>query len=79
MAASSRGKDLVAAFEFALRRLSPGSVPAHWNSWEGVEVSLTLDPVRKTSQFFTIAAKNEQMMPPDGHTNKSSHISLTLD
>ena len=52
MAASSRGKDSVAAFGFPLRRLSPGSVPAHWNSWEGVEVLPTLDPVRKTSQYF---------------------------
>ena len=35
MAASSSGRLLEAAFGLAFRRLSPSSVPAHWNSWEG--------------------------------------------
>ena len=52
MAASSRGKDSAAVFGFALRKLSPGSVPAHWNSWEGAEVSLILDSVQKISQHL---------------------------
>jgi len=39
-----------AACGLAFRRLSPSSISAHWNNWEGADSSLMSDPVRKTSQ-----------------------------
>ena len=61
--ASSRGKDSVAALGFVLRRLYPCSPPAHWNSWESAELSLILDPVRKTSQHHVKTFHSSAVTP----------------
>ena len=61
--AGSQGKDSIAALGFALRRLSPCSPPAHWNSWESAEVSLTQDPVRKTSQHLVKTFHSSAVTP----------------
>ena len=54
MAASSWVRVSEAALGLALRRLSPSSVLAHWNSWEGAEASSLPEPDLKTSQRLVV-------------------------
>lgn len=61
--AGSWGKDSIAALGFVLRRLSPCSPAAHWNSWESAEVSLTFDPVWKTSQHLVKTFHSSSVTP----------------
>lgn len=50
MAVNSWDRVSELALGLASKRLSPSSVPVHWNSWEGTEVYSMPEPKQKTSQ-----------------------------
>ena len=71
MAASSWVRVSEAALGFALRRLSPSSVPAHWNRWEGTEESSMPEPDSKTSQRL-VKTFHSSIVTPTSTLGRSS-------
>ena len=71
MAASSWVRVPEAALGLALRRLSPSSVPAHWNSWEGAEASSMPEPDLKTSQRL-VKTFHSSIVTPTSTLGRSS-------